>query len=67
MSLIFGSSTPFGTKIIIGRDRKRAEMAHAASDVLHPFVQAENLHADENDRRTLYAGRAGVIGRHFAS
>ena len=54
-------------EIIIGRHRESAEMAKAADDVFDIFVQAENLHADENDRRILHAGRTGVIDRHVAA
>ena len=57
----------FGAEIIIRRDRKRAEMTDAACDVLDPLVQAEDFHADQNDRRICHVGRAREIDRHVAA
>ena len=54
-------------EIVIGRDRESAEMAEPAGHVLDVFVQAENLHADQDHRRILHAGRARVIDRHVAA
>ena len=57
----------FGAEIIIRRDRKGAEMADAAGDVFDPLVQAEDFHADQNDRRVHHVGRAREIDRHVAA
>jgi hypothetical protein len=54
-------------KIIIERDGESAEMTNPAGDILDPLVQAENFHADENDRRLLFVGRSRVIHRHIAA
>jgi hypothetical protein len=55
------------SEIIIRRNRECAEMAQPARDVLDEFVEAKNLHQNENDRRVLHAGRPREVNRHIAA
>jgi len=54
-------------EVIIGRDREGAEMPEPPRHVLDEFVDAENFHADKNDRRVLHARRPRKIDRHVAA
>jgi hypothetical protein len=54
-------------EIIIRRHCECAEMAQPARDVLDEFVQTENLHQNENDRRVLHAGGPREVNRHIAA
>jgi hypothetical protein len=53
-------------EIIVGGDREDAELGEAPRHVLDVFVQAENLHRHQHDRRIGVALRSRVVAGHLA-
>ena len=65
MSVILVRSTPYA-EIIVRRHGKGAELGEPARHVLDVFVQAENLHRHQHDRRVGGTGGFCEIAGHFA-
>jgi hypothetical protein len=53
-------------EIVIGCDRERAELGKPPRHILDVFVQPENLHRHQDDRRVGRVGGAGEVDRHLA-
>jgi hypothetical protein len=53
-------------EVVIGRDRKRAELGQTPRHILDVFVQAEDLHRHQDHRWVVHPCGAGEIAGHFA-